>query len=60
MRPCIPPMSPSVLIERVRNSWSYVTRGCPGRIRHREHTAGASCGLGFYDVRLPLDSRNEH
>ena len=53
-------MSLSVLIERVMNSWSYVTRWCPGGICLREHSTGGSCGLGFYDVRSPLDSMDKH
>ena len=53
-------MSSSVLIERVVNSWNYVARRCPGGICHCEHTAGGFRGLGFYDVRSPLDSTNKH
>lgn len=49
----------SVLTKWATNSWIHVTGWHPGGICDREHIAGGSRGLGFYDVRSPLDSTNE-
>lgn len=51
--------SSSVLTKWAANSWKHVTGWHPGGICDREHIAGGSSGLGFYDVRSPLDPTNE-
>lgn len=52
--------SASILIERVMDSWVYVTGWqYSGSVCDREHTPGDPRGLGIDDVRLPL-GRNEY